>query len=159
MITCKNCGTTMPDGAAFCTTCGVPLDAQDQQSQQQPPIYNQTPAPGGEQPQWSTPPQQPPMQPQQPNMGGQPPIKGTIYLVFGILTTLLCCLPLGIPAIVFATKIDQMVAMGNIAGAQEAAKKSRLFSILAAALGLLAVIIYFVFVVVVGVSIGGGYYY
>lgn len=57
---------------------------------------------------------------------GQPqkPINGTTYLIFAIISTLLCCLPLGIVAIVYACKINSLQRSGDYAGAQNAAKKS-----------------------------------
>ena len=75
---------------------------------------------------------------------GQPQqqISGTPYMVFAIITTLLCCLPLGIAAIVYASKIGSLQKAGDYAGAQEAAKKARLFTILSAVIGLVASIIY-----------------
>lgn len=64
------------------------------------------------------------------------------YLVQSILVTVLCCLPLGIPAIVFAAQVDGKKAAGDIAGAQEASKKAKLFCWLAFGLGLAGMIIY-----------------
>ena len=45
---------------------------------------------------------------------GQPqkPINGTTYLIFAIISTLLCCLPLGIVAIVYACKINSLQRSG-----------------------------------------------
>ena len=42
---------------------------------------------------------------------GQPqkPINGTTYLIFAIISTILCCLPLGIVAIVYASKINSLL--------------------------------------------------
>ena len=39
--------------------------------------------------------------------------------------TLMCCLPFGIVAIVYAAKVDGLKARGDIAGAMSAAKSSR----------------------------------
>lgn len=71
---------------------------------------------------------------------GQPvePIKSTSYLIFSILTTLCCCLPLGIVSIVFASKIDSLQRIGDYEGARDAAKKAKIFIIVGVIGGLLA---------------------
>lgn len=71
-----------------------------------------------------------------PNQGnyGQPvkEISGTPYMVFAILTLLFCCMPLGIAAIVFASKINSLQKAGDYAGAQDAAKKAKICTIIGA---------------------------
>jgi len=47
------------------------------------------------------------------------------YLVPAILVTVLCCVPFGIPAIIFAAKVDGLVSGGDIAGALEASRKAK----------------------------------
>jgi len=47
------------------------------------------------------------------------------YLAFAIITTLLCCLPLGIVAIIYSSKVNEKVATGDIDGAMEASKKAK----------------------------------
>lgn len=66
----------------------------------------------------------------------QKQISGTPYMVFAILTTLCCCLPFGIASIVYASKINSLSASGDYAGAEEAAKKARLFAIIGAVGGI-----------------------
>ena len=66
------------------------------------------------------------------------PINGTPYLIFSILTTLCCCLPLGIAAIVFSSKINALQNSGDYAGAQSAAKKAKILCIVGAIGGLIA---------------------
>ena len=66
-------------------------------------------------------------------------------MVWSILVTIFCCLPLGIPAIVFAAKIDNCNAQGDFAGAAENARKSKNFMIWGAVLSVVFTIIYFVF--------------
>ena len=39
------------------------------------------------------------------------------YLWQSIIVTLLCCLPLGIPAIIYATKVHTKLLQGDVAGA------------------------------------------
>ncbi len=64
-------------------------------------------------------------------------------LVWGILTTVLCCLPLGIPSIVYATQVNTKWAMGDYAGAQESAKKARQFAMWSAIVGVVGGVLYF----------------
>lgn len=81
-----------------------------------------------------------------PNQGGygQPikQISGTPYLIFSILVTLCCCLPLGIVGIVYASKINSLQKMGDYAGAQEAAKKAKIYMIIGAVVGLIVQILF-----------------
>lgn len=77
------------------------------------------------------------------------------YLVMAIISVF-CCMPLGVIAIVFAAQVNSKVAAGDIAGAMEASKKAKMFSIIALALGLVAVLIYVVWIVlVIGLSAAG----
>lgn len=71
---------------------------------------------------------------------------GTIpnYLVHAILCTLFCCLPLGIAAIVFAAQVNSKINTGDIAGAQQASDKAKLFCWLSFGLGLAVFVVYFV---------------
>ena len=47
------------------------------------------------------------------------------YLAWSIITTLLCCWPFGIPAIINATKVDKLWAQGNKAEALEKSKEAK----------------------------------
>lgn len=58
------------------------------------------------------------------------------YLVFAILATILCCLPAGIPAIVYAAQVNGKLQAGDIAGAQEASKNARMWCFISAGLGI-----------------------
>src|SRR4051794_19109749 len=58
--------------------------------------------------------------------GGQPPQN---YLVWAILSTVFCCLPLGIVSIVYAAQVNSKWAMGDVAGAQESSRKAKQFAI------------------------------
>lgn len=79
--------------------------------------------------------------------GGQggKPLNSTPYVIFAILTTVLCCLPLGIASIVYASKINSLQNAGDYAGAQQAAKKAKTFAIIGAVAGLVVSIAYGVF--------------
>ena len=73
------------------------------------------------------------------------------YLVPAIIS-IFCCWPLAIPAIIFATQVNGKVAAGDIAGAQEASKKAKMFAFIAIGLGLVGILIY-VIMLVLGVGL------
>ena len=59
------------------------------------------------------------------------------YLIPAILSTVLCCVPLGVVSIIFAVQVNSKVAAGDIAGAMESSKKAKLFMFIAIGAGLL----------------------
>lgn len=87
-----------------------------------------------QQPPYQHPPyQQPYQQYYQPNYAqGQRPPKPDNYLVWAILTTIFCCLPLGIISIVYASKVDSQYSAGDYIGAQDSSNKAKNFAIWAA---------------------------
>ena len=64
------------------------------------------------------------------------------HLAFAILTTLFCCLPLGIVSIVKASQVSGLWAQGNYAGAQAASSSARKWAMWSAILGIVAIVIY-----------------
>ena len=102
---------------------------------------------------YGTPPPPPPppfgsMPPGQPSMGSPPPN----YLVWSILTTIFCCLPLGVVSIVFAAQVNAKWAAGDVAGARDSSAKARLWAIWSAVAGVVVAVLYVVFVVILGVA-------
>jgi len=85
----------------------------------------------------------------QPNPG-LPPENNMIW---AILSTLLCCLPFGIVAIVYASKVNGLWMSGQYDAAYQAAKTARNWSIAAACSGLAVTIIYSILILVYGVTI------
>jgi hypothetical protein len=86
----------------------------------------------------------PPPQPQ----GAQP----SSHLVFAILTTLFCCLPFGVVAIVKASQVNGLWAQGNYPAAQAAsasAKKWAMWSLIA---GVVVFVIYGILIAVGAVN-------
>jgi hypothetical protein len=84
------------------------------------------------------------------SMGTPPPNN----LVLAIIS-LLCCWPIGIPAVVFAAQVNGKWHAGDAAGAAEAADKAKKFAIGALVLGIVGSIIYAIIIVVTGVSASG----
>jgi Interferon-induced transmembrane protein/zinc-ribbon domain len=64
------------------------------------------------------------------------------YLVFAILATVLCCLPAGIPAIVYAAQVNGKLQAGDTAGAQAASKNAKMWCWISFGLGLAVALIY-----------------
>ena len=74
------------------------------------------------------------------------------YLVWAILSTVLCCLPLGIASIVFSTQVNSKWAVGDVQGAIEASAKAKKFAIWAAIAGVIVAVLYVVFIVMLGMG-------
>jgi hypothetical protein len=74
------------------------------------------------------------------------------YLVWAILSTILCCLPLGIVSIINATKVSSAYALGDYAGAQKASADAKKWAMWAAIVGGIVIVLYVVFVVILGVA-------
>lgn len=113
MIFCSQCGASNTDDAVLCAQCGRDLHAAIQTS----------PA-GGPQP------------------GYQARANVPNYLVFAILVTVLCCLPTGIAAIVYAAQVNAKLAAGDVAGAQLASKNAKMWCWISAGAGLLIGVLY-----------------
>lgn len=64
------------------------------------------------------------------------------YIVQAILTTLFCCIPFGIVAIVYAAQVNPKLQAGDRAGALAASAKARMWSWWAFGVGLVIVIFY-----------------
>ena len=80
------------------------------------------------------------------------PPKPDNYLVWAILTTILCCLPFGIVSIVYSTKVDNLYYAGQYEEAQAKAKSAKTWAIIAASSGFVFLALYLIVVVVLGVS-------
>lgn len=83
-----------------------------------------------------------------PTLGATPyaaPLPTTVpnYLAWAIVTTICCCLPLGIPAIVYAAQVNTKLAAGDIAGAQDSSRKAKMWCWIAFGLGIIGSIIGF----------------
>lgn len=78
------------------------------------------------------------------------------YLIPAILSTVLCCLPLGVVSIIFAAQVNSKIATGDIAGAMESSKKAKMFMFIAVGAGLLTwVIVIVLWIFVFGMAVFG----
>jgi len=109
---CSQCGASNADTAAVCVQCGRNLQAGAA------PV---------------------PIQVQGVVL---PP--GTVpnYLVFAILATVFCCLPTGIPAIVFAAQVNGKLQAGDLPGAQAASNNAKIWCFVSLGLGLAVALVY-----------------
>lgn len=78
---------------------------------------------------------------------------GTVpnHLVWAILTTLFCCLPLGIVSIVKAAEVNGKLAAGDIDGARASSDGAKKWAIWAACSTLVLIAAYVLFIVFLGV--------
>lgn len=74
------------------------------------------------------------------------------YLWQSIVVTIFCCWPFGIPAIVYAAKVDGLKARGDINGAVSASNSAKMWCLVSLGVWLVLVVIYVLFAIVVGVS-------
>jgi len=116
---CPQCGASNADNAVVCVQCGRQLQAV-------------VPAAGMQTPGVILPP-------------------GAVtqnYLVFAILATVLCCLPAGIPAIVYAAQVNGKLQAGDLAGARAASDNAKMWCWISFGLGLGAVVLWGLFAVI-----------
>ena len=89
-----------------------------------------------------------PPEPPQVHTAAEKPIiivKPPSHLVGAVLATLLCCMPFGIVAIIYAAQVDSKFNAGDYVGAQNASNTARTWLIVSIVLGLL-----FGFIVILG---------
>lgn len=70
------------------------------------------------------------------------------YLVFAILATVFCCLPAGIPAIVYAAQVNSKLQAGDLAGAQLASNNAKMWCLISLGLGLGVMALYAIMIMV-----------
>ena len=140
MAFCSNCGNQVDDGAKFCPKCGKTLSGSFA-SQQQP--MNQ----GYQQPQYAT----------QSNTQSQP-LKPDSNMVMAILSTIFCCLPTGIYAIILANKVDGLYYSGRYVEAEEAANGAKKWSIIGGVIAIIGILLYIVFIVVAAAAGASGFF-
>ena len=113
---CKNCGAQIPDGSAFCTECGAPV-------QQEQPV---------QQPQYT------PVQP----VVNDPELNATPILITGILALALCGTGIGglICAIICLSKVKKFQAAGGVLAGK--AKVGKILGTLGLVFSIIAIVSY-----------------
>lgn len=121
---------------------GTPIQPQMQQQVQPQPMninnFQQTQQPMNTQPPF-----------QQPNNQQMPPQPDN-YLVWAILVTVLCCLPLGVASIIYSVKVGSLYAQGDYNGAVDASQKAKKFAMIGGIGGLVFIIVYVIFMIIAG---------
>ena len=130
---CPQCGASNQDGAVVCVRCGRNLQVATAPVFTQPAAMAQTPG--------------------VPTPGVYVPN----YLVFAILATVLCCLPAGIPAIVYAAQVNGKLQVGDIAGAQAASRNAKMWCWISFGVGLAIGLIYMLIITVGTIRRIGGH--
>lgn len=64
------------------------------------------------------------------------------YLTWAVVMTVLCCLPAGIVAVVFASQVSAKYYAGDYAGAEKASERAQIWIIISFVLGILATSLY-----------------
>lgn len=117
MLKCKNCGVEYE--GSVCPSCGLA-------SSSAPPIGNAYPDSNNTSGQGSRFCQRcgAPFSGAVCGRCGTPAVPVQSPLVWAILSTVCCCLPFGIVSIVYAAKVNSLVASGAYADAEEAARQA-----------------------------------
>ena len=84
---------------------------------------------------------------------GSPPDNN---LVWAIICTVLCCLPLGIFAIIKSTKVKELWLQGDHPGAEKAAADAKKYAIYGVVIGAIVNILIFVLFFIIGIA-GNGF--
>ena len=79
------------------------------------------------------------------------PARPDDYLVWAILSTLFCCLPLGIVSIIYATRVSSYYIAGDYEAAYEASQKAKNWAIWGFATAGIAILLY-IFIIMVGIA-------
>ena len=137
MTYCPKCGRQATSAERFCSSCGqeLPQDAAGFYDPDAPQTSYEKVAP-------------PPPPPPGATGGDAPPDN---HLAKAIISTILCCLPLGIVAIVYASSVNGKFMAGDLAGAREASRNASNWGNWSIGVGLVVGILYFMLVVVAGI--------
>lgn len=82
------------------------------------------------------------------------PAKPDNFLIWAILSTVLCCLPFGIVSCVYSSKVDGLYNNGQYEEAELAAANAKKWAKISAIVGAVVVVLYIIFMVVIGVGVG-----
>lgn len=93
------------------------------------------------------------------NQQTPPAVKPSSNLVWGILTTIFCCVPFGIVSIVHAAKVDSLWNEGKYQEACDAAKSAGTWACVSAIIGIALAVLYVIMTIVEVNSASQFYYY
>ena len=110
---CPQCGASNADNSAVCVLCGRNLQA----------VVPPTPI-------------------QAPGVVLAPGATIQNYLVFAILSTVLCCPATGIPAIIYAAQVNGKLQAGDLAGAKAASNNAKMWCWISLGIGLAGTVLW-----------------
>lgn len=127
-VNCPRCGIDNPVASVFCHRCGASITGSSQNATPSYPLQQGVPFAAA-----------PPVN----GIGnnGYPPPNIDNHMSFAIFSTLCCCIPAGIYAIVLAGKVNPLLAVGDYIGAIKAAEKAKEWCWISLGLGLVGGII------------------
>lgn len=80
------------------------------------------------------------------------PTRPNSYLALAIISTILCCLPIGIVSIIYATKVNSLYEDGNYNEANNASKNAKIWGLVSVGI---AVIGWLLYMLIFGVALFG----
>ncbi len=89
-----------------------------------------------------------------PSVPEDPDIKPDNFLVWSILCTIFCCVPFGIVSIVYASKVDNLWARRDYAGAELAARRAKTWFWWAFGTGLFVELFSLIYCLIAGFAFG-----
>ncbi|MFT3904607.1 MAG: CD225/dispanin family protein [Niabella sp.] len=72
------------------------------------------------------------------------------YMVWAILSTIFCCMPLGIVSIVKASQVNSRFTSGDYIGAESSSKEARKWAIITAIVGVVIYVLYIIVLFALG---------
>lgn len=127
IASCSKCGTIVDIGTSYCPNCGCPIGN-----------YNSSGFHHYQQSQ-------------------QRPFKPNSNMVWAILTTIFCCLPTGIYAIILASKVDSLYYAGRYDEAEDASNGAKKWSFIGCVLAIIGFLLYVIFVVLMAAGAMASY--
>ena len=123
MAFCSNCCNQIGDNTLFCPVCGHRVGVVVRVQEQQPFQLSQQ---------------------------NDKPLKPDSNMALAILSTVICCVPTGIYAIILSNKVETLYYEGDYKAAEYAAEDSKKWSIIGIALAfIMYIIVFFVYLIVI----------
>ena len=145
---CPKCGNALPANARFCPLCGVaispnaasemesPLGAASFETSDNSGAYRETANP------YDSPSAASPYPP----TGWEETANVPDYLIWNVLSTLFCCMPIGVAGIIFSIQTNSAKARGDYEAATRASSTAKTLLIVGACVGGLQLLLSLVYV-------------
>lgn len=73
-------------------------------------------------------------------------------MIWAVLSTVLCCVPIGIYAIICANKVDELYNAGNVEEANKQAAEAKKWAIIGAAAGAVGAFLYTIIMIIASLN-------